>query len=436
MEQSIEYALPRPVPRRWARETEPADVGEGPKIAFGLLLFFLLVLYSQITLVYKQLDAVRPALVVALSAIFMMVLEIAQARRRFQFMWPQGVLLAAFLVVCFVSSFDALWAKLAFNTTVDLSKVILIYIVIENTVTTESRLRKIMLTMVFCGFIPAAGVIYNYVSGVLVEGSRGAWKGLFGNPNEAAYGLVVLIPLGVALAANSRWLLRLAIWGVLATYLLAIFLTYSRGGMLALVVVLGFIGWKQKSTLVRALMIAGLIGGIFVAGLYWNRGQSFKDISTDTTYNQRIATIRAGIRMFEANPFLGVGPGNSIVAYPIYVPPEAHCGCQLQLVIHNSFVQVLSETGIAGFLLFMLFLGVSIFDAWKLQNGPMACGGPDDKAISPYAAALEIALWGYVVCSLAGGFTYSWWPYILIGLVAATKRIAAAKAAESPNAVA
>jgi O-antigen ligase len=172
-------------------------------------------------------------------------------------------------------------------------------------------------------------------------------------------------------------------------------------------------------------MIAGLIGSVFVVSLYWSRSQSFKDISQDTTYNQRIATIRAGIRMFEANPLLGVGPGCSIVAYPIYVPPEAHCGCQLQLVIHNSFVQVLSETGFPGFALFMLFLGISIFDARKMQKGPL----------SPYAAALEVALWGFVICSLSGGFTYTWWPYILIGLVVAMKHIAASDQAKGANAV-
>jgi len=37
------------------------------------------------------------------------------------------------------------------------------------------------------------------------------------------------------------------------------------------------------------------------------------------------------------------------------------------------------------------------------------------------AAALELAFWGFLVCSLSGGFSYSWWPYILIALIIATK---------------
>jgi O-antigen ligase len=103
------------------------------------------------------------------------------------------------------------------------------------------------------------------------------------------------------------------------------------------------------------------------------------------------------------------------VAYPLYVPKEAHCGCQEQLVVHNSFVQVLGELGAIGFIPWMVFLGASIFHAWRLHRRGTPLGS--------YAQAFEIALWGYVVCSLSGGYTWTWFPYLLAGVVAALTHI-------------
>jgi len=425
MERSVEYRLPLKGSRPWIREVPTtATPGEGPRIAFKLLLGFLLLLYSSVAVIYKSLEPFRPVALMAVAAIFMMFVELGQARRRFQLMWPQGFLLLAFVALAFIASFDAMWARLAFDRTGDLAKIILIYVLIENTATSERRIHAVCLTMVCCGLIPAIGVIDHYARGILIEGSRGAWRGLFSNPNEAAYGLLVLLPLALTIAIRAGWVLRVVMTFAMLVMLVAIFITYSRGGLLGLLVVVGLIAWKQKSLAIRSLMGVGLIGALFVGGLYWNRNQGIKDISSDTTFNQRITTIKAGLRMFEAHPLLGVGPGCSIVAYPLYVPPESNGGGQPQLVIHNSFIQVLSEVGIPGFVVFMMLLGSSLWDAWRLQKGPLA----------PYAGALEIALWGCIACSLSGGFVYTWWPYIFIGLIAAAKHASDGYATEGTNA--
>ena len=74
-----------------------------------------------------------------------------------------------------------------------------------------------------------------------------------------------------------------------------------------------------------------------------------------------------------------------------------------------------------------MLLGFTIWDVRKMQQkGPLA----------PYASALEVALWGCVVCALSGGFTYTWWPYILMGLVVAMKHISATLPPEGEHAAA
>jgi len=414
MEQSLEFQAPVRKRGGWTREI-PAASGDGPKIAFALFIVFLLMLYSNVAVIFKaQLDALRPTLVVALCALSMMVIELGQARQGFKLMWPQGALLLALLSVMAVSTFDAIYVRHAAESTVDFAKIVLVYLLIENVVTSESRLRKVMFTMVLGGLFPALGVIYNYQAGILVESSRGAWRGIFGNPNEAAYGLLILIPVALALANTSKTIVRLGLWGVVGLYLIAIFFTFSRGGFLALFTVIGVAAWKQKSIVLRAAIVATLVGGIAVVGLFWKRSSGdFNNIKKDTSIQERMYTYQAGLQMFLHNPVLGVGPGDSMVAYPIYAPLSAKCGCHNQLVVHNSYLQALGELGALGFLAFILFILTPMYQAWRMRHGPMGT----------YATALELAMWGFVACSMSGGFVYTWWPYILVGLIAAAKRI-------------
>jgi O-antigen ligase len=418
MHASADYPIATVGPGRYLRARAATVPADGPNISFKLLIVYLLMMYSSISVLYPQLNVLRPVLVIAVGAIGMMVVEIAQARESLKLMWPEGYLLLAFLAAALISSFTAMYARLAFDTTADLAKVILIYILIENTVTSESKLRKIFLTLAVAGLFPAIGTILHYHRGIFLEGTRASWVGFFKNPNEDAYALTMLVPIVAAVSFKSRVPVRLALWTVIGIYLVAIFLTFSRGGLLGLVVVLGLIVWRQNSFALKAVMLAALIGGIVFSTGFWNRHQDFNNISKDTTFNQRIATIAAGGLMFIDNPLLGVGPMCSVVAYPLYVPESLKCGCETNLVIHNTPVEALSELGALGFIPFAAFFTFAFVHLRRIRNGP----------VGAYASALEIALWGFVVCGLSGGFAYSWWPYIVVGLGMAAKRLSDSKA--------
>jgi O-antigen ligase len=156
------------------------------------------------------------------------------------------------------------------------------------------------------------------------------------------------------------------------------------------------------------------VAGVILVGLFWKRSSGdFTNIKQDTSFRERLATFEAGGLMFLNNPLLGVGPGDSLVAYPLYVPQAMNCGCHDQLVVHNSFIQALAEIGLAGFMPFMLFIGFAMYYAWEMRHGPLGV----------YATGLELAMWGFVMCSMSGGFVFTWWPYIIAGLITAAKRI-------------
>src|SRR5262249_19297871 len=151
------------------------------------------------------------------------------------------------LGVAAVSTFGSIYVRLAAETTINFSKIALIYIVIENIVNATDKLRAVLVTMVLGGLIPAVGTIYNYLTHQHLVQGRGAFYGVFANPNEVAYSLVILVPLAAVLAWRSNWLKRIFFVAVIGIYLVATYVTFSRGGLMGLAAVLALLGLKQKS---------------------------------------------------------------------------------------------------------------------------------------------------------------------------------------------
>jgi putative inorganic carbon (HCO3(-)) transporter len=387
----------------------------GISIAYWLLLVFLTLLYSNLPLLIPALEGIRPAKLVAGAALVMLLVETVFARKSFEFARPEGFLLLAFLGSAALSSLTALWVRQAVEAVSDLMKIALVYFFIVNCVNTERRLRGVMWTMVIGGLFPAAGALRNYFHGNLIEG-RAAWVGIFGNPNDLAYSLVILAPLAVFLAAGLRPMPRLALLGISIVYVAAIFVTFSRGGAIGLMAVIGLYAWRRKSVLFLGLMVLLLAAGLILAGRFWTRSEDFSHLNGDVSFRQRLATSQAGLAMFADHPLLGVGLGCSVIAWPLYAPQDLYT--RTALVTHNTFIQPLAETGIAGFLPFILFLGFGLYYARKLALESSGHG------LSNLGAGLEISLWGFVVCGLSGPYALSWFPYILAGLVSSARRIA------------
>jgi O-antigen ligase len=84
------------------------------------------------------------------------------------------------------------------------------------------------------------------------------------------------------------------------------------------------------------------------------------------------------------------------------------------LVTHNTFIQALSETGILGFVPFVLLIGVGLYQMRKLALG---------TTHTHLGAAVEVSLWGLVFCGMSGGYVLTWFPYLLLGLAAAARQI-------------
>ena len=396
------------------RFTERRHAATGAPASYWLLLAFLLLLYANLPIVMPALEVLRPAKVVAGAALVMLLVERVFARKSLEFAWPEGCLLLAFLGAGALSSLTALWPRQAAESVSDLVKMTIVFFFIVNCANTERRLRGVMWTLVIGGLLPAAGTLANYFHGNLIDG-RAAWVGIFENPNELAYSLVILLPLAAFLATGLGLLPRLALLGVALVYSAAILVTFSRGGLLGLVAVLGLYAWRKRSIWLQGLMVVLVAGGLILAGRFWSRGEDFKNLKGDTSFQQRVATSQVGLAMFVDHPLLGVGLGCSVIAWPLYAPEGLYT--RGALVTHNTFIQALGETGAVGFIPFLLFIGFGLYQARKLA---VKSAG---TSLGNLSAGIEVSIWGLVICGLSGGYVLTWFPYILLGLAASARQI-------------
>ena len=113
--------------------------------------------------------------------------------------------------------------------------------------------------------------------------------------------------------------------------------------------------------------------------------------------------------MFADQPLLGVGLGSSVIAWPLYAPADLYT--RSALVTHNTFIEPFAETGIAGFLPFVLFIGLGLYYAHKLS---LPYSG---NSLSTIGSGLELSTWGFVVCGLSGRSAMSWFRLPFVGLV-------------------
>jgi putative inorganic carbon (HCO3(-)) transporter len=395
----------------------PVTRAKPGKLCFGLLLLFVVSLYALPAQMFPALAVLHPAQIIAVSALLLLVIEKMTLHQSFVLVWPEGYLLLAFIGAAVLSTFSAFWPLRAYEAAVDLMRILVAYLLIVNTVVSEKRLRAFLFAMIIGGLFPAIGTLNGYLHGDLIEG-RAHWIGIFGNPNELAYILVMVVPLAVVMASRARNSLRILLWAAIALYVTAIYLTQSRGSLIGLVGIMILLAIRQRGLILKIAMAALLVAGLAFTVSSWTRSDGAG--TQDYTVQQRIATIKAGAAMFAAHPIVGVGIDCAIVAFPLYAPDDFKA--RGALVIHNTIIQALSETGVLGFVPFMLLIACGLYHARKVSfsEGLQPAG-------RRMAVGLEVSLWGAMICGLSGGFLLSWFPYLVLGLIASTRQIALAE---------
>lgn len=237
--------------------------------------------------------------------------------------------------------------------------------------------------------------------------------GPLGDPNFFAQILLALVPLALALAWYGRT--RRERWTALAAAALLVagtVFTYSRGGALALAVVL-VLAWLGRG--VRPREVAA--GAAVVAVLYLTLPASFTERLTtleqitggeevalrpDSSFEKRRLVTSAAWQMFQAHPFVGVGAGNYPARFTSYGDRVGSGAREYDdpfapAYPHSLYLEVAAEIGLLGLAVFGAAIAVA-FASLHTARRRLAAAGLGLHA--GLAVATAVALLGYLISSL------------------------------------
>jgi O-antigen ligase len=421
------------------RTDHQTDKSGKHNMAFAGLFFFTLLLYARPNETFPQIfgefPIVKIVAIITLLAYSASKLGLAERLT----IWPLELKMLAVITLLGVAFIPiALSSKDSIDLLTDtFLKVVTIFILMINLLDTRERLRSIMRLVVICGTVLAVLAILSYIEGkftVVTKGEEGtvvalritgAVGGVFGNPNDLATSLDLLIPLAVALAMMRRGLARAAYFACAALLCIGVVVTFSRGGFLGLVAAAGWMMWKvgRRNRALTAICFIVLLGGFLMvmpAG-YSNRITSIFDSSSDPTgSSQARRDLLERAKDVAANHLIvGVGMGN----YPMYSLHEQRA--------HNSFLEISAELGVLGLIAYLIMIFAPLRSLRRIgreiiqsqKNSASTDRDNNQQETYYFSAAFQASLVAYIVCSCFGSIQYLWFLYYPLAYAVSLRKI-------------
>ncbi len=394
------------------------DTLGGPYVA---LVLFMLIYFSRPEDWIPGLSHAPLAKFTGVLALLGLVFSLRHIRQRL----PREVMFLFVLVgqLFIASAMSPIWSGGALQATLDFAKVMIVVTVMAVTVNSLRRLRLLVLVQAACVAAIAAVAVWK---GSLIGGRlEGTFSGNYADPNDLALAVTISLPLCLALLFLSKRMLWKAVWiAAMVVMIYSVFLTGSRGGFLALIVVAAvslwtlFIRGRRRYLLVLAAL-GGLLLWPLASATVFERMTATFDSEEDTSAaylsaQQRQQLLLRSIEVTAQHPLFGVGPGNFDT-----VSGNWH-------TTHNSYTLMSSEGGVPAFILYVLILWCGFAN---LRAAKRLIRGQTKAAL--LAHAITASLVGYVVGSFFLSVAYQFFPYILVGYTTALFSISANSAAQS-----
>jgi probable O-glycosylation ligase (exosortase A-associated) len=297
-------------------------------------------------------------------------------------------------------------------------RAVAMFIVIINVVRTPSRLKGLMLLGLAVGIVLSVGAINDYRLGrvAVEEGGRvaGVVGGMFGNPNDLALHLVMMIPLAVGLLLSTRNVLAKPLYAACALLMVGgVIISFSRGAFLGLLGASIALAWKlgRRNRLLMIILVAAFLVALIALapGEYTDRMSTIGSVSRDESSSSRRDLLVRSIIVALHNPVFGVGIGNF------------HIVSIRELVSHNAYTQVAAEMGLAAMVVYIMLLVVPFKRLRLIEHATYE--SRRGSRLYYLSVALQASMVAYMISSFFGSVAYQFYVYYLIGYAVAVRRI-------------
>lgn len=336
----------------------------------------------------------------------------AKVPRAVKFLWLLLVQMA--LCVPF-----AMWRGGAFSTVFEkFAKGVIVAMLISMAVVTVRELRKLL-------FIQVSAVALVTVFSILLRHFRdgrlqGIQKSILENPNDLAINIAISFPLGMAFMLHARGFKK-ALWAIALMFMgLGVVLTYSRSGLIALILSLAICVWeygiKGKRHYIVVVTAVVLIVGLSAAlstSHFRARVESIvlgniEGSGDKGSLDARKALLKKSLIVALTHPLFGIGPGCFILVDQGWV------------AAHNTYTELAAEAGFPALILFLLAIWASLKNIGQVRKSRQYRDDPEFRLFTQ-------ALWAGIVAYLAGACfastEYNLYPYFMVAYTCAMVRI-------------
>jgi len=377
--------------------------------AFFWLCAFYFVYCARPQEIIPGLNHLPVAMITSAFAVLSLTFSLGRAPRRLSDLPREAVYLLLLIGLLFVSAvFSPVWKGGAFFAALNFSKVFVMWALAFLLITTFAQLRRVILIQAVSVAVIATVAL---VKGHSVERLAFAVGGIYSNPNDLAFAIVLAIPFCLAFCLTAKSLFLKLTWCLaMAVMLFVLLLTASRGGFIDIVVTgalcLWHFGVKERRlyvivgsailAVVLLLVAGGKLKERFISMGPTAEVPSEAGESADESYEERKALVGRALEAIAKYPVLGVGAENFVV----------YSGMWRE--VHVAYLQIAADGGILALMLYLLFFHRGFVNLRYLREKQR------DVEIRIFTGAVHASLVGFVIGAAFAPQAYVYFPYLTV----------------------